>query len=455
MSKAPQSDNYTPQITQRLAEFVTRLQFEDLSNAAIEVSKHCLLDWIGVTIAGVDEEVTKLLIAQSNADGGHKQASIVGKGRKVSTSQAVLINGTGSHALDYDDVQTRLQGHPTVTVAPVVLALGEIGGATGKEILTAFAAGVDVECRIGAYIGMSHYLKGWHSTATIGTFGAAVAASKMLGLDSKKCALAMGIAGTQAAGLKSMFGTMCKPLHAGKAAQNGLFAAQLAARDFSSRLDILERHQGYAHTQSEAPDVAAGLTGIGERFEVCDVLFKYHASCYMTHSTIEAVHQIKEEARIQPSEIEKIKIFVAKGCCDVCGIPIPETGLEAKFSLRFCAASVIAGLDTARLDTFSDENTKEPVLAGLLEKVEVTEKSSLDRMEAEVTVSTKAGIVHFKKYDAGIPAADLVLQWEKLVKKFNGCAEPIIGKDKSTKIVSTVHALQNLDDISDLVELLS
>ena len=175
----------------------------------------------------------------------------------------------------------------------------------------------------------------------------------------------------------------------------------------------------------------------------------------MTHSTIEAVHQIQEVAQIQPLEIEKIKIFVAKGCCDVCGIPIPETGLEAKFSLRFCAASVIAGLDTARLDTFSDENTKEPVLAGLLEKVEVTEKSSLDRMEAEVTVSTKAGIVHFKKYDAGIPAADLVLQWEKLVKKFNGCAEPIIGKDKSTKIVSTVHALQNLDDISDLVELLS
>ena len=148
MSKAPQSDNYTPKITQRLAEFVTRLQFEDLSNAAIEVSKHCLLDWIGVTIAGVDEEVTQLLIAQSNADGGHKQASIVGKGRKVSTSQAVLINGTASHALDYDDVQTRLQGHPTVTVAPVVLALGEIGGATGKELLTAFAAGVDVECRL-------------------------------------------------------------------------------------------------------------------------------------------------------------------------------------------------------------------------------------------------------------------------------------------------------------------
>ncbi|MED5574183.1 MAG: MmgE/PrpD family protein, partial [Pseudomonadota bacterium] len=206
MSQAPESRDVDPEITKTLAEYSTGISFDDLSAEAVEASKHCLLDWIGVTIAGLEEPLTQMLIEQAEADGGEKQASIVGDGRRFSTSQAALINGSASHALDYDDVQTRLQGHPTVPVAPVVLALGEKDGASGKDVITAFAAGVDAECRIGAYIGMTHYLRGWHSTATIGTFGAAVGASRMLCLDSEKCALALGIAGTQSAGLKSMFG---------------------------------------------------------------------------------------------------------------------------------------------------------------------------------------------------------------------------------------------------------
>ena len=175
---------------------------------------------------------------------------------------------------------------------------------------------------------MTHYLKGWHSTATIGTFGAAVGASRMLGLDSEKCALAMGIAGTQAAGLKSMFGTMCKPLHAGKAAQNGLFAANMAARGFTSRPDVLERHQGFAHTQTEATDITAGLLGLHKRFEVRDALFKYHAACYMTHSTIEAIHNIQRKANLVPENIDKVEVTVVTGAVDVCGIPTPSSGLK-------------------------------------------------------------------------------------------------------------------------------
>ena len=251
MSQAPESRTLILK-SQRPSPNIRRVFLLTTCRRKVEASKHCLLDWIGVTIAGLEEPLTQMLIEQAEADGGEKQASIIGDGRRFSTSQAALINGSASHALDYDDVQTRLQGHPTVPVALVVLALGEKDGASGKDVITAFAAGVDAECRIGAYIGMTHYLKGWHSTATIGTFGAAVGASRMLCLDSEKCALAMGIAGTQAAGLKSMFGTMCKPLHAGKAAQNGLFAANMAARGFTSRPDVLERHQGFAHTQTEA-----------------------------------------------------------------------------------------------------------------------------------------------------------------------------------------------------------
>lgn len=450
MSQAPESHDHDPEITKTLADYTMGLKFEDLSEEAVEASKHCILDWIGVTIAGLEEPLTQFLIEQAEADGGDAQATIIGDGRKVSTSQAALINGSASHALDYDDVQTRLQGHPTVPVAPVVLALGEKSAASGKDVLTAFAAGVEGECRIGAYMGMTHYEKGWHSTATIGTFGGAIGAARMMGLDSEKCALAMGIAGTQAAGLKSMFGTMCKPLHAGKAAQNGLFAANMAARGFTSRPDVLERHQGFAHTQSEAPNIEAGLYGMGERFEVRDALFKYHAACYGTHGTIEAIHAMQKKATIDPDNIERVEVTVRTGFMDVCGIPTPETGLEGKFSLRFCAAIAIAGEDTARLDTYSDENVKTPALVELFQKVTVAEKDTLERMEAEVTIHTKDGVVHYEKYDAGIPAADLDAQWEKLVKKFRGCAEPVIGKEKTENIIETVRRMETLDDISTL-----
>lgn len=451
MSQAPENHGHDPEITRTLADFTMGLKYEDLSDDAIEAAKHCLLDWIGVTVAGLEEPLTHMLIEQAEADGGAAQATVVGDGRKVSTSQAALINGSASHALDYDDVQTRLQGHPTVPVAPVVLALGERDGRSGKDVLTAFAAGVDAECRVGAYMGMTHYEKGWHSTATIGTFGAAVGAAHLMGLDGEKCALAMGIAGTQAAGLKSMFGTMCKPLHAGKAAQNGLFAANMAARGFTSRPDVLERHQGFAHTQSEAPNIEAGLLGLGERFEVRDTLFKYHAACYGTHGTIEAIHAMQKKAAIDSDNIERIEVAVRTGFLDVCGIPTPTTGLEGKFSLRFCAAIAIAGEDTARLETYSDDNVYSPALVKLFQKVVVSEKDTLERMEAEVTIHTKDGVIHYEKYDAGIPAADLSAQWEKLVKKFRGCCEPVIGKEKTEKVIETVSTLETLDDISDLM----
>ncbi len=453
MSQAPQSLHHEPQITKLLADYAMGLEFADLPEEAIEAAKHCLLDWFGVAIAGRAEPLAQILIEQAMADGASEQATIVGDGRKVSTAQAALINGSVSHALDYDDVQKRLIGHPTIPVAPVVLALAEHLGASGKDALAAFVAGVEAECRIGAYMGISHYNKGWHSTATIGTFGAAVAAARMLGLDGETGALAMGIAGTQAAGLRSMFGTMCKPLHAGKAAQNGLFAAQLAARGFTSRPDVLESDLGFAHTQTEAPDIPLALDGMGEIFEVRNALFKYHAACYGTHATIEAVQAILHKANIDPANIERVDIAIHSVYVSTCGNPNPTTGLESKFSLGFCVALVLAGRDTARLDTYSDHNVKDPELVELLQKVTVTADDSLERMTAEVTIHTKDSVVHHQAYDVGVPSKDLAEQWQKLTAKFRGCAEPRLGKEKTETLIETIRTLETLEDVSALMAL--
>ena len=165
----------------------------------------------------------------------------------TSVVQAALVNGATGHALDYDDVNMTMVGHPTAAVAPAILALAEKNNLGGKAFLTALIA---TECRIGVLMNESHYNAGWHATGTVGSFGAAAGAASMLGLQVEACARALGIAGTQAAGLKSMFGTMCKPFHAGKAASNGLYAAMLSSRGFESRIDVLECDQGFADTQT-------------------------------------------------------------------------------------------------------------------------------------------------------------------------------------------------------------
>jgi len=452
MSQIQQTDHQDRQITSTLAEHAMALTFLMLPDDVVEVAQHCLLDWIGVTLAGVKEPLTQLLIEQIEADGGTAQATLIGNGRKVNVTQAALINGSASHALDFDDVQERFHGHPTAPVAPAVLALAEMNGATGAEILTALVAGIEVECRVNLFMGDGHYERGWHSTATNGAFGAAVGASRMRGFDSDKCALAMGVAGTQAAGLRAMFGTMCKPLHAGKAAQNGLFAAQLVERGFTSRPDVLERPLGYGATQSEGTDIAAGLAGLGEGFEVRDVLFKFHAACHGVHATIEALRAVQAKARLDPADIERVEVFVQSEYMNICGIETPATGLEGKFSLRFCAALALAGEDTACTETYSDENVKAPALVAVMDRITVTPRPAMKMKTAEVAVHTEDGVVHREVYDAGIPDRDLPRQWDRLVSKFRSCAEPTIGKEKAGKVIEAVRTLEMAQDVSALVK---
>ena len=241
VSLRPAADTET--LTAALAARVSALRLADLPPAALTVAKQCLLDWIGVALAGRNEPLVRILIDELAPQDDPAGVSILGHGRRARLDDAVLINGAMGHALDFDDVIMPM-GHPTVPVAPVVFALAEQRGAIGADALAAFIAGVEAECRIARLLGPSHYARGWHTTATTGTFGAAAAAARLLGVSGAALTHAFGLAGTQAAGLKSCFGTMSKPLHPGKAAQNGLLAARLAARGFTSDTDILGSRPG-------------------------------------------------------------------------------------------------------------------------------------------------------------------------------------------------------------------
>jgi len=439
-------------ITARIAVRASTLRYDDLHAAARTVAKQCLFDFIGVTIAGRNEPLTRILKDEAQDAGGHPRASLIGGGGKVTEEQAALINGAASHAHDYDDVHMAMNGHPTVPVAPAAFALAESRGATGRTLLTAFAAGIDTECLIGRFIGQSHYEEGWHATGTLGSFGAAAASARVLCLDAEATARAFGIAGTQAAGLKSQFGTMVKPLHAGHAAATGLTAARLAARGFTSRTDILETKQGFAATQ--------GHSASTERFErallvdsyVPDVCFKYHAACYLTHSAITAARKLVQQHALQGRDIEAITLSVPPGHFNVCNIPTPTTGLEAKFSLRFTTAMAVAGRDTAAIDAYTDSLTREPELVALRDKVAVVARSD-QRRETKVEIRAGNTVVE-AELDVGIPATDLDAQWEALSRKFHALVDPALGAEDAARIEALVRALDAEDDLDEFFTLI-
>src|SRR5579883_642732 len=444
---------HTETVTAALARRAAALRPETLPAEIRLLARQCLLDWLAVTLAGAREELTGILVAEAEEQGGRPVASLIGRALRTSTQQAALVNGAASHALDYDDVNMAMGGHPTAPVMPAVLALAESRGASGADLITAFVAGYETACRVGALVAPGHYARGFHATATAGSFGAAAGCARLLGLDAATTAVALGIAGTQAAGLKSMFGTMCKPLHAGKAAQNGLIAATLAARGFSSRADVLDCAQGFAATQSADFRAEAALADPTGGYHLRANLFKYHTACYLTHAPIECARTLRRRHGIEPAQIREVVLRLDSGAAKVCHILAPRTGLEAKFSLRLTTAMALAGCDTADLSTYGEANATDPALVALRDKVTVAFQPAWPHTLAEMAVTLEDGRRFETRHDSGIPAADLAAQGERLDAKFMSLAEPVLGRARARDVADAVAAMDTLPKVSTLTRL--
>jgi 2-methylcitrate dehydratase PrpD len=439
-------------VTAELAERASSIRYQDLPDEVRTLARQCLLDWLAVTLAGSREALSRILADQAIEDGGRPAASLIGRDEKISGPQAALVNGAASHALDYDDVNMAMSGHPTVPIVPALLALAEDSGASGADFLAAFVAGYETECRIGVLVLPDHYARGFHATGTIGSFGAAAACAHLLGLDAEKTATALGIAATQAAGLKSMFGTMCKPLHAGKAAQNGLLAATLAARGFSSRPDALECAQGFAATQSSDFRAERALADPPGGYHLRGNLFKYHAACYLTHAPIECARKLRREHAVDASAVREASLKVDAGASKVCHILAPKTGLEAKFSLRLTTAMALAGIDTARLDAYGEATAQNPALAALRDKVSVDFQPGWPHTQAQIRLTLADGRVLEAAHDSGIPERDLHEQGRRLEAKFRSLAEPLLGA-RAHALAAAVAALDASANLRDLTRL--
>jgi 2-methylcitrate dehydratase PrpD len=437
-------------VTERLAEHVLAVRHGELPDDARKLARQCILDWFAVTLAGSTEPLTRILAEDAAEQGGTADCTLVGLRQRASTRQAALINGASSHALDYDDVNFHLGGHPTVTLVPAILALAEQRGSSGADVIAAFVAGYEMGARVGALVRPSHYERGFHATATIGCFAAAAGAAHLLRLDRRMAQTAFGIAATRAAGLKSMFGTMCKPLHAGMASESGLFAALLAAKGFTSRQDAIECEQGFAQTHADRLKIEAALEPPAAGLHIRNNLFKYHAACYLTHAPIECARKLKDAHGLKPGDIARIRLKLDKAADKVCNIARPTTGLEAKFSLRQTVAFALAGVDTAALGTYSDAMAQDPRFFGLRDKVEIEFAADWDHAFAEMAIETTDGRRFESKHDAGVPADDIERQDRVIGAKFLSLAEPVLGKAGAASLGELVARLDTLPNLRAL-----
>ncbi len=441
-------------LTRALAEQARTLTYADLPEDVRKLARQCLVDYVACTLAGSKDELAAILLAEMQEQGGAPVATVIGHSARLPVLSAAVVNGASSHALDYDDVNLAMTGHPSVVLLSALLALAEERGSSGQDVMTAFVAGYELQCRLGLALAPGHYnALGFHATGTLGSFGAAAACAHLLGLDEAKFATALGIAGTQAAGLKSLFGTMCKPLHAGKAAYHGALAVRLAQRGFTARGDIIECAQGFARTHSPDWHPERALAEPPRGFHILNNLFKYHAACYMTHAPIEAARRLREEHGLRPEQISRIRLGLDETCDRICNIPAPRTGLEAKFSLRLTTAMALAGVNTGGLESYSEETAADPTLIALRDKVEFDFRSGVSNTVADMELVLTDGRNLSTSYDSGVPASDIGEQGGRITEKFTALAEPVLGRSKAGDLLGQISKLDQLANLRGLMRL--
>jgi 2-methylcitrate dehydratase PrpD len=440
-------------ITRSVAEELVARRIADYPDDIVALAKQCVMDFLAVTLAGTREPGAQAVAAELLEDGGAGPATIIGRDKRTSVLDAALVNGVAAHALDYDDVSMPMSAHASVVILPALLALAEKRRVSGSQVLESFVAGYEAGARIGLFMAPSHYDHGFHGTGTIGTFAAAAACAHLIGLDADGAERAFGIAAAQAAGIRAMFGTDCKPLHAGKGAHGGLLAALLAARGFTSAAGAVECANGFAATHSGAFDAAAALAEPEGGYFLRQNLFKYHAACYMTHAGANAIAEGLDANAIGDAAVEKVVLTVDRSLGSVCNIPLPKSGLEMKFSLATVAALALLRRDTSALSSFSDASVGDPAVAAARGKVDVVLSDVRPITRTQVQLRLADGRSFEIEHDTGRPETDLAVQGRKLTGKFDALAGEVLGAARAAELRGTIDSLERQSDISELMRL--
>lgn len=436
--------------TLTLAKYVHSAGFCDLPAPVVHEAKRSLLNWMGVTIGASRHETVEIALRVTASMGGHPQAVIFGRSERADICQAAFVNGTGSHVFDFDDTHLDTIIHPTGPVAPAVFALAERDAHTGQELLLAFILGVEIECRIGNAVFPSHYDAGWHITSTAGVFGAAAAAARMLDCDSARVAQALGLAATQASGLREMFGTMAKPFHVGRAAQSGLFAALLAAEGFTSSMAGIEAPRGFANVLAAEHDLARLTSGLGEDFAILRNAYKPFACGIVIHPSIDGCLQLRERHGFRPEQIESVELRVNPYVLELTGKPEPQRGLEGKFSIFH--SSAVALIDgAAGEEQYSDERVGDPDVIALRARIRATADPAVPAESAHVAITLRTGERNEIHIASALGSLARPMTDADLEGKFRTLVEPVLGPAGTSHLCARLWHIDELEDVRDLV----
>ncbi|MFC2021424.1 MmgE/PrpD family protein, partial [Chloroflexota bacterium] len=444
------------EITKLLVEFVVEKCFDDIPEKTIEVAKDYSLDCLGVMLAGSLDPAGKIITKYVKAAGDGSEAGVVGGHFRTSVLNAALANGTMAHALDYDDFG--YFGHPTVTLLPVVLALGEKLRSSGRDILEALVLGYEVYGKIGEACD-ELYSEGFHPTAIFGTMGATAAAAKLLKLDIESARIAFGIAASLAGGLKQNFGTMTKPLHAGNACRNGITAAMLAKDGFTANHGILEDPLGFGHSfAGEGRYHKENLTkNLGNPFRLISAgpIIKKYPCCGGSHRALDATLELVKEHNISYQQVDRVEVEISPYISQMLIYSEAETGFQGKFSMEYVIAAAILDKNIV-LGTFTDEKAHDPKTKEAMRKVKVVvhpEWSPGAIYTSPVTIRLKDDSVYAKQIDNPGGSPEAPLSREELAAKYTDCAQGVLSAEQIKRSMELILNLEQMKDTRELMQI--
>jgi 2-methylcitrate dehydratase PrpD len=458
--------------TAAAAEFVETIRFAAIPTEALRIATRCLLDGLGLIVAGSEEHTVQLLVEEAEQTGGRPDALLLSRDNvKVPAPIAARVLGTAGHAHDWDDSQVSIDPahvyglltHPTIPPLSSALVMAQkLGAVDGKTFMLAFLTGFEVECKIAEWMLPQHYLRGFHSSGTVGTFGAFAAAAKLLGLKGEQLRSGFGIAASFASGIRCNFGTMTKPLHVGRAAENGVTAALLAARGFTADPDALDGPWGYFAVQGGGISAEKVSQGFGKTWTIVEpgVSIKPYPCGVLTHPTIDLMLMLVGENNVKPDEIDTVKVYAGSNILNPIRYPIAANHLQAKFSLP-AALAMIALARKAGKTEFSDGFVGAAPMQAMQKRISTEldpeiEKMGFDKMRSRIAIHLKNGNTiegwADERYRGG---PDNPLGDNELEAKVRSCCTGVLDDSAQSQLISTAWSVTQLKDVAALMAVLN
>ncbi|BEU24715.1 MmgE/PrpD family protein [Paraburkholderia sp. 22B1P] len=438
-----------PKVTRILAEYIVKTGYQDLPAAARKEGVRTLMNWVGVAVGGSHDETVNRAVAALTPFSGPPQANLLGRSERFDIMNAAFINGVSSHIFDYDDTHLKTIIHPAGPVASAILAYAQYHPVSGEDFLNALVLGVETELRIGNAVYPNHYDVGWHITGTCGVFGSAAATGKLMGLSVQQMVWALGLAASQPVGLRESFGSMNKSFNPGRAAANGIFAALLAAKDYTSSDGMIEAKRGWANTISTKQDYREITEGLGTHYESTLNTYKPFACGIVIHPSIDAAIQLRNQYHLTADQIDHIDLRVHPLVIELTGKKTPQIGLEGKFSIYHAVA--IAVIDGAGGEKqFSDAKVRDPVTVALRDKVNAIIDPAIKPEQVDMTITLKDGRKLHKFIQHAIGSTEVPMTDQQLEKKFADLADGILSPTQTRALIDKCWHVEQLASAGDI-----